>query len=208
MDVQLIYFIYQHRKIKQNEIKHIKQIIKKPKSQGTSDDCICSYGHPKPEVNESCQNYFHRFPNKHSRILSRRFLFQWYMYWMNNEMVLNSSEKKNIPTEGRRLEVGMFSLNYSIPSSYLSYLKMFPLKTSSWQKSLWARTNWPILWNKFKNLTWFTAELYAYSVVVFQPRKTCFILYTHLLFIFDKSLYIINFLWKQEKQIMVHAFNI
>jgi hypothetical protein len=66
----------------------------------------------------------------------------------------------------------------------------------------------PILWNKFKNLAWFTAELYVYTVVVFQRRKRCFILYTHLLFICDKDLYIIHFLWQQEKQIMVHVFNI
>jgi hypothetical protein len=49
---------------------------------------------------------------------------------------------------------------------------------------------------------------FVYSVVVFQRRETCFILYTHLLFIFDKGLYIIYFLWKQQEQIMLHVFNI
>jgi hypothetical protein len=48
----------------------------------------------------------------------------------------------------------------------------------------------------------------VYSVVVFQQRMTCFIFYSHLLSIFDKGLCIIYFLWKQEKQIMVHVFNI
>jgi hypothetical protein len=48
----------------------------------------------------------------------------------------------------------------------------------------------------------------VYSVVVFQGRKACFISYTHLLFIFDKGLYVIYFLWQQEKQIMEHVFNI
>jgi hypothetical protein len=30
----------------------------------------------------------------------------------------------------------------------------------------------------------------VYTVAVFQRRKTCFILYTHLLFICDKGIYI------------------
>jgi hypothetical protein len=47
-----------------------------------------------------------------------------------------------------------------------------------------------------------------YSVVVFQRRKMFFISYTHLLFICNTGLYIIYFSWQQEKQIMVHVFNV
>jgi hypothetical protein len=63
----------------------------------------------------------------------------------------------------------------------------------------WAGTRRPILWNKFRNLTWFIAELYVYSLVVFQRRKMPFISYAHLSFICDTGLYIVYFFYGIKK---------
>jgi hypothetical protein len=54
--------------------------------------------------------------------------------------------------------------------------------------------------------------IYCGAICVFcnciPTEKDVFYLYTHLVFICDTGLYIIYFLWPQEKQIMVHVFNI
>jgi hypothetical protein len=112
----------------------------------------------------------------------------------------------------KNLEWPKLVANDSLCSAWISKrLLCTPIENACCQQivfsSLWTGTSQPILWNKFKNLTWFTAELYVYTVV-FQRRKTCFIFYTHLLFIFYKGLYVIHFLWQQEKQIMVNVFYI